>query len=281
MTPNQHLTSDSGAFRSVVQRDYLQIYENEAQAEQNSYRRKAAGCMIDTFFEEIEKTQMMVHTGFKEFDKVLDGGLYEGLYIIGAVSSLGKTTFALQMGDQMAQQGYDVLVFSLEMSRHELLAKSVSRLTFLNCGGNVQKAKTVRGITSKEKYAEYSQAEKELIRQSAERYAEYGKNIYIFEGMGDIGVNEVKSTLQEHISATGKTPVIIIDYLQILSSDIRGTDKQNTDRSVLELKRLSRDYKMPVIAISSFNRENYKTEVSMLAFKESGAIEYSSDVLLT
>jgi replicative DNA helicase len=37
---------------------------------------------------------------------------------------------------------------------------------------------------------------------------------------------------------------------------------------------------MPVIAVSSFNRDNYKAEVSMLAFKESGAIEYSSDVLL-
>ena len=58
------------------------------------------------------------------------------------------------------------------------------------------------------------------------------------------------------------------------------TDKQNTDKSVLELKRLSRKYKIPVIAISSFNRENYKAKVSMQAFKESGAIEYGSDVLL-
>ena len=221
---------------------------------------------------------MMIPTGFKEFDEILDGGLFEGLYIIGAVSSLGKTTFVLQMGDQIAQQGYDVLVFSLEMSKHELIAKSISRLTFLS--GNAQKAKSVREITSKSKYEGFSQAEKELIHRSAEQYAGYGKNVYIFEGIGDIGVNEIKSTLQEHISATGKTPVIIIDYLQILASDIRGTDKQNTDRSVLELKRLSRDFKMPIIAISSFNRENYKTEVSMLAFKESGAIEYSSDVLI-
>ena len=276
--PNQHLTSDSGAFRSVIQQDYLQIYKNEAQAEQNSYKRKAAGCVINTFFEEIERTSVMIPTGFKEFDKILDGGLYEGLYIIGAVSSLGKTTFALQMGDQIAQQGYDVLCFSLEMSKHELIAKSISRLTFLS--GNAQKAKSVRDITSKSKYEGFSQVEKDLIHQSAERYAEYGKNVYIFEGIGDIGANEIKSTLQEHISATGKTPVIIIDYLQILASDVRGTDKQNTDRSVLELKRLSRDFKMPILAISSFNRENYKTEVSMLAFKESGAIEYSSDVLL-
>ena len=48
----------------------------------------------------------------------------------------------------------------------------------------------------------------------------------------------------------------------------------------MELKRISRDFKTPVIGISSFNRQNYREAVSMEAFKESGAIEYSSDVLI-
>ena len=48
----------------------------------------------------------------------------------------------------------------------------------------------------------------------------------------------------------------------------------------MELKRISRDFKTPVIGISSFNRDNYNNAVSMQAFKESGAIEYSSDVLI-
>ena len=80
---------------------------------------------------------------------------------------------------------------------------------------------------------------------------------------------------------TGNKPVIIIDYLQILApySD-RASDKQNTDKAVLELKRISRDCKIPVIAISSLNRSNYNMKISMEAFKESGAIEYSSDVLI-
>ena len=79
----------------------------------------------------------------------------------------------------------------------------------------------------------------------------------------------------------GKPPVVVIDYLQILSPvDIRATDKQNVDKNVLELKRLSRDYQLPIIGISSFNRESYNVPVSMASFKESGAIEYSSDVLI-
>ncbi len=46
------------------------------------------------------------------------------------------------------------------------------------------------------------------------------------------------------------------------------------------MKRISRDYKTPVICISSFNRQNYRERVSMEALKESGAIEYSSDVVI-
>ena len=58
------------------------------------------------------------------------------------------------------------------------------------------------------------------------------------------------------------------------------TDKQNTDHAVKVLKQLARDESVAVLAISSLNRDNYSAKISMQAFKESGAIEYSSDVLL-
>ena len=63
-------------------------------------------------------------TGFDALDRALDGGLYEGLYIVGAISSLGKTTLVTQIGDQIASGGQDVLVFSLEMARAELMKDS-------------------------------------------------------------------------------------------------------------------------------------------------------------
>jgi replicative DNA helicase len=58
------------------------------------------------------------------------------------------------------------------------------------------------------------------------------------------------------------------------------TDKQIVDRNISELKRLTRDLDIAVIAISSFNRQNYAEEVSFESFKESGAVEYSVDVLI-
>ena len=222
-----------------------------------------------------------VPTGFSELDKELDGGLYPGLYILGAISSLGKTTLLLQLADQVAAAGYDILYFSLEMAASELISKSISRLTYLNCDGNTQNAKTARGITTASRYQNYSQTEKDLINAAYTQYAGFEGNIIFYEGIGDIGADQIKQAVAEHKELTGRTPLVFIDYLQILAPyDMRASDKQNTDKAVLELKRLSRDYKTPVVAISSFNRDNYTSEVNMTAFKESGAIEYGSDVLL-
>jgi replicative DNA helicase len=210
--------------------------------------------------------------------------LYEGLYIVGAISSLGKTTLITQITDQIAQAGQDVLIFSLEMARTEIMAKSISRHTLqqvLNNGGDIRNAKTTRGITTGKRYESYSKAERELINGAIVAYSQYANHIYISEGIGDIGAEQIRETVKQHILFTGNTPVIVIDYFQILAPySERATDKQNTDKAVMELKRISRDYKTPVIGISSFNRANYSVAVSMEAFKESGAIEYSSDVLL-
>ena len=104
--------------------------------------------------------------------------------------------------------------------------------------------------------------------------------------MGDIGVigkdkPGIREMVEDHINKTGNKPVVLIDYLQILAPyNDRASDKQNIDTSIRELKRLSRDFKIPVMVISSLNRESYKDEISESAYKESGAIEYTCDVLL-
>ena len=225
-----------------------------------------------------------IPTGFKALDDVLDGGLYEGLYCLGAISSLGKTTFALQIADQIAEHGHQVLIFSLEMSQNELIAKSISRNTLkrvIAARGDVRNAKTARGIMSGKKYPLYNQIERELIKNAVGDYQSISKNIYIREGMGNVGVDTIVEQVKEHIRKGNKPPVVIVDYLQILMPHSeKATDKANIDYTVLSLKRLSRDYKIPVIAISSFNRVSYGNEVSMQAFKESGSIEYSCDVLM-
>lgn len=282
---NEALQRDRQALAIAVEEaEHLQ--DEEAQAQKEAYLKNSTAHYLQSFVNGIADSvdTPYIPTGFSKLDSVLDGGLYEGLYIVGAISSLGKTTIITQIADQIAQAGTDVLIFSLEMARAEIMAKSISRHTLqsvLKSGEDIRNAKTARGITTGKRYIDYSQTERDLINSSIMEYSKYAQNIYISEGVGDIGAEQIRETVKKHILFTGKTPVVIIDYLQILAPySERATDKQNTDKAVMELKRISRDYKTPVIGISSFNRANYKEAVTMEAFKESGAIEYSSDILI-
>ena len=282
---NSALMADRVAFSMAIEKAEHFIDE-ELEAERDEYLSTSTYCHLKDFRKRIADSvnTPAIPTGFKTLDAILDGGLYEGLYILGAITSLGKTTIALQIADQIAQQGKDVLIFSLEMARAELMSKSISRHTLqdvLENGGDERNAKTNRGITAGSRYAGYTQTERDLIERAILAYGEYAQHIFIHEGIGDIGTDEVREIVRKHQLFTGRTPVVLVDYVQILAPyNVRATDKQNVDRAVLELKRISRDYKIPVIGISSFNRASYKEAVTLEAFKESGSLEYGSDVLI-
>lgn len=282
---NEALQGNREALRQAVE-EAEHIQDEAEQAQREAYLSTSTAHYLQSFIDGIADSvnTPYIPTGFKTLDAVLDGGLYEGLYIVGAISSLGKTTLITQIADQIAQAGQDVLIFSLEMARAEIMAKSISRHTLqqvLSSGGDIRNAKTTRGITTGKRYEGYNKTEREFINGAIVAYSQYAGHIYISEGIGDIGAEQIRETVKQHILFTGNTPVVIIDYLQILAPySERATDKQNTDKAVMELKRISRDFKTPVIGISSFNRANYSVAVTMEAFKESGAIEYSSDVLI-
>lgn len=294
---NEALVKDRESFTAEIGRAHG-LEEQAEQEAKEAYLATSAGAHLQDFLNGITENANTdaIPTGFPLLDRVLDGGLYEGLITIGAISSLGKTSLIQQVADQVAAAGYDVLMFSLEMSRTQLMSKSISRHTIQIArerGIDAKNAKTSRGITAGKRYANYSRTELELIRAAVEAYQGYADKIYIQEGIGDITTERIRETVERHILLTGgkrgpdgritggRRPLVVVDYLQIIAphSD-RATDKQVVDHAVLELKRISRDYKLPVIAISSFNRGGYKVEATFEQLKESGAIEYSSDIVL-
>lgn len=267
----------------------LTLLPKEYQAkEAELYRKSYASDFLADFMAaaELGEKNKPIPTGFKSLDEIMDGGAYPGLHVVGAVSSLGKTTFCLQLGDQMAAQGQDVLFISLEMARDEVMAKSISRETLLTdwkkWGRYHNKfAMSTRGVLTGSRWKEYTEQQMEILWGAVEAYNEYAKRVKIIEGVGDVGVNEVRDMIEKHIALTGKKPVVILDYLQILAPlNDKGTDKQNTDKAITELKKISRDYNLVVFVISSFNRESYSAPVSMASYKESGNVEYSADVAI-
>lgn len=217
-------------------------------------------------------------TGIKGLDTALGGGLNQGLYVIGAPSSVGKTTLALQMADELASHGRDVAFFSMEQSGVELVAKSLSRLT-TRVAFEARKDLDGIAMTAGEiLFKEFSDAQNHIMAEAVYLYADYGKRITVFEGRKS--AEEVRTAVQGLVDR-GLSPVVFVDYLQILApKDPRMSDKQAVDATVTELRGIARDFNLPLIAISSIRRGSYEKEISEDDFKESGGIEYSADVLM-
>lgn len=237
---------------------------------------------MEEFIKDLQDTskRRVYSTGLPCIDEIIDGGLHEGLTILGALSSLGKTTLILQIADHLAKSGIDTIFFSLEMSRYELISKSISRLTYrLDESKDKHLSKTVRGLYR----GDYNPGEIELIKEALDEYREnIAPHLFVYEGVSNITAKDISEKVREHVEITGNTPVVFIDYLQVIMPppELRLTEKQTVENTIRELKLLSRDLHLPVITLSSFNRTSYSTSADMTSFKESGGIEYSSDFLL-
>lgn len=247
-----------------------------------SLNETKANNLLADFIESNVLDTPCIKTGFEVFDAEMDGGLYPGLYILGAISSMGKTSFMLQLADQISAEKYDVLYFTLEMGAHELIAKSLSRYTYIEANKNADNAVYTRTITNVKKRAEMTMQQRVNYDKALdEYYLNVSNNLWYFESIGDIGIKEIAARIKTHVEITGRVPLLFVDYLQIMKPiNETWTEKRNTDKAVLELRKLAREYNTTIFVISSLNRSSYKGDISMDAFKESGAIEYGSDVLL-
>lgn len=209
----------------------------------------------------------VMSTGIAGLDKVLDGGLHAGLTVLGAVSSMGKTSLMLQMADTLAAAGRNVLFITIEMSRMELIAKSA-----------------VRGTRERARPLLDGRLPENKVRSLISAYRQKtGGRVELWEPDAPL----TPAFLDEKVSAfceQHESPVLFLDYLQLVAPVRAGmTEKQTADAAVAMLKQLARRYEMPVIAASSLNREAYRpgsAEPGLSAFKESGSVEYSADLLL-
>lgn len=225
-----------------------------------------------------------IPTGLELLDDALGGGYPTGgLVILGAVSSTGKTTLCLQIADYMAAAGRFVLFVTVEQGRHELVAKSISRImrsTARKAGGwsntsaaDIQRA-AVRDAWSDKTRTAFNAACAEYIQTVAPR-------MRIMELDDQPTTAQIAEAAEIIRDQEGAAPVVFVDYIQLLAPAYdRMTERQAIDHNVMDLRHLARDMRTCVVAISSLNRASYSAGVSKEAFKESGALEYGADVLL-
>ena len=229
-------------------------------------------------------------TGFLELDKALAGGFVAGLHCIGAISSLGKTTFVLQMAENMASFGTPVILFSLEMRPEQLVTKSVSKNMYLAALERADSqdvdiyhhAKGYSDLMSKRNRSVFTNQEQGIYEEAIQRAS---SEMLIVSETADgkpFCIDEIVKYINTYISVTKKKPVVFIDYLQFIRPGnlITGTDKQIMDNIISPLVFTAKIQRIPIVAISSLNRGGYDSPVTMASFKESGFIEYSCETML-
>ena len=219
-------------------------------------------------------------TGYSNIDAITS--LYNGLYVVGAVSSLGKTTFCTQMADQLAQANEHVLFFAFEQTQMELVTKGIARLT-------AQEWLDKYGSDALTKYT-YTDAVNALeirsgritasVRRAIAEYKRFAVHEAIIECNFMMTIDTITATVREYISRTGVKPIIFVDYLQLIRPlDKKQTTKDAVDEHLRALKQLQMENELVIVLISSLNRQNYLSVIDFESFKESGGIEYTADVI--
>lgn len=206
-------------------------------------------------------------TGFSNIDEKMS--LFPGLYIIGGVSSLGKTTFAHQMADQLTRAGEHVLFFTVEQSEFELISKGLARLTAQESFNTALSSVEIRSgrIT-------------DALRRAIAEYKSFAEHEMIVELGFEASFNDISTIVRNYITSTGERPIVFLDYIQLLrplNSNLSAKDA--ADYAVRAFKQLQMEFDLVIVLLSSLNRQNYLTPIDFEAFKESGSIEFTADVI--
>ena len=240
--------------------------------------------LFDAFIDKIQTGKYRpIATGMTDLDRLLGGGIMrQGLIMLGAAPGMGKTTLAQQIFETMAKNGTEVLYFNLEMSREQLLARSISRAIKAD-GGKITAAEVMRGY-------EWTDLQRQRIERAAAKYRSTIAPNMIYNPGGDGGniiptIPAIMGALHgagDRAKAEGKqSPVAVIDYLQLIQSDGREDQGETIKKAVAAFKQYAIDYETFVFVIMANNRmSNASGAANMDSGRDTSAIEYSADTLL-
>jgi replicative DNA helicase len=207
-----------------------------------------------------------VPTGFYLLDRMTFGLQPSDLVIVAGRPSMGKTSFAMNVAQFAATNQRSVAVFSIEMSREQL----VKRLLCAQAGVDMDKVRT--GSIDEEEYLRLADAMNKLA----------AADLFIDDTSG-ISVAEIRSKCRR-LKLEHGLDLVLIDYLQLMSGSQRAENRQQEVAGITRaIKGVARELDVPVILISQLSRapESRADKRPMLAdLRESGAIEQDADLVV-
>ena len=222
--------------------------------------------------DKLENPPVPVKIGITGLDLKLNGGLMDELVVLGGNTGTFKTTLIQAIADNIAQSGHHVTYISLEISKFDLMNKTICRKLKSVFNEEYSTSDIKRGLFSKDTYNHIESINLDFM-----------DNITYIDStdLDNHEVDTIKSAIIGDIAQNGYKSVVIVDYLQLIQSSKKNSDARGTmDDAITMLKAITTKYGCPVIAISSIGRNFYKKKITREAFKESGMIEYTANLQL-
>jgi len=247
-----------------------QLLLNVTQKKPNLGLLPASEVLLETFIE-LEKRSKSGHlagisSGFFDLDLLTQGFQKSDLIIIAGRPSMGKTAFALNIARNVSDlQDYPVVIFSLEMSRSQIIYR------FLSSESSISNSKLRSGIINTNEWRSVSKAISSLS----------DLNIYL-DDKSDITISDIRVKLGSLKSRFGYIGLVIVDYLQLIS-DSKSQDSrvQELSRITRSLKLLAKEFNVPVIVLSQLSRsvESRTNKRPLLSdLRESGCFSRSTNL---
>jgi len=209
-----------------------------------------------------------VSTGFNDLDDMTSGLQPADLVVIAGRPSMGKTSFAMNIAENVAiKSKLPVAVFSMEMPGESLTMRMISSL------GRIDQHRVRTGRLEDQEWPRLTSAVS-LLSEAP---------IYI-DDMAALTPTEVRARARRLVREAGGLGLIVIDYLQLMQAPSEG-ETRATEISIISrsLKALAKELNCPVIALSQLNRnleQRPNKRPVMSDLRESGSIEQDADIVI-
>ena len=203
----------------------------------------------------------IIKTGYSWIDTKA-GGLLNGLTYIGARPSIGKTTFVINVMNNLIKSGNNVIFFNLEMAANDIISKSLA----------------IESRLSSRKIMEADIEEKEfpVLTKACNHF--YKENSFLVDDL--FNLEEIENFSLEKYN-TCKIDAIFIDYLQLIGSKEKHPSRYALVTEVSRrLKLLQKKLKIPIWCLAQMNRNSAGKVPEIHELKESGSIEQDADRVL-
>lgn len=222
---------------------------------------------IETLFQR-EEPITGLSTGFADFDEMTSGLQPSDLIIVAGRPSMGKTTFAMNVAENVALQSKrPVAVFSMEMPGDSLAMRMMSSL------GRIDQHRVRTGKLEDDEWPRLTSAIN-LLSETA---------IFI-DDTPALSPTEVRARARRLKREQGDLGLIVLDYLQLMQAPGAGENRATEISAISRaLKGLAKELSVPVIALSQLNRsleQRPNKRPVMSDLRESGAIEQDADLIV-